>query len=159
VNSKRYVLAVAALIWNEAGQLLLLQRAASCQHFAGQWEPPGGKADPGEEVGATVLREVREETGLEIVLDAVAGVGEFELPQLRVAVLFFHAQVGSGALRTSPEHSDCRWVTPAAAKNMHLTDVLRHFGEGAGMFVPGWDRHARSRHPPQVPLRARGEPE
>jgi 8-oxo-dGTP diphosphatase len=122
MNDKRYVLSVGALVWNEAGRLLLLRRASSSKHFAGEWEPPGGKALTGEEAGMTVLREVREETGLEVELDAVAGAVEFELPLLRVAVLYFHAHADTGIPRVSAEHEDLRWVNPAEINSMNLTE-------------------------------------
>ncbi len=122
MNDKRYVLSVGALVWNEAGCLLLLRRASSSKHFAGEWEPPGGKALTGEEVGTTVLREVREETGLDVELDAVAGAVEFELPQLRVAMLYFQAHAVSGVPRVSAEHQDLRWVNPGEIKSMNLTE-------------------------------------
>lgn len=137
MNQKRYVLSVGALVWNDAGQLLLLLRASGSKYFAGQWEPPGGKALPGEEVGLTVLREVEEETGLEVRLEAVAGATEFELPHLRVAMLYFHAHPVAHVPRVSAEHDDIRWVNPPEINSMNLTEPFRRL---LGLHTP-WMRH------------------
>ena len=53
---------------------LLCRRAATMRNHAGQWALPGGRCDPGETVEQTALRELHEELGLELGLDAVIGV-------------------------------------------------------------------------------------
>ncbi len=50
---------VAAIIRNEAGQILFLVRADN-----GLWDLPAGAIDPGETPAQAIVREVREETGL-----------------------------------------------------------------------------------------------
>ena len=42
-----FVVAPKVMVRNQAGQYLFLRRSADSKHFAGQWEMPGGKADPG----------------------------------------------------------------------------------------------------------------
>ncbi len=58
-----------ALVPNERGELLVTRRTDD-----GLWHPPGGYADLGETTTHTVVREVREETGLEIEPVRVIGV-------------------------------------------------------------------------------------
>ena len=53
---------------------LLCRRATTMRNHAGQWALPGGRCDPGESVEQTALRELHEELGLELGLDAVMGV-------------------------------------------------------------------------------------
>jgi len=127
--ASRYVLSVGALIWNASGELLLLRRSASCRRFPGYWETPGGKVNAGEEVEPAICREVEEETGLECVLDGVAGATEFALPQLRVVMLYFNAHVDRRAPRLSAEHSEFRWVKPSMLAAMDLTEPFRRLLE------------------------------
>ncbi len=56
--------AVAALISDSQGRLLIVERAREPQK--GTWDLPGGFADPGESAEDALRREVREELGLEI---------------------------------------------------------------------------------------------
>jgi ADP-ribose pyrophosphatase YjhB (NUDIX family) len=59
---------VAAVIFD--GERVLLQR----RDDNGRWGLPGGGVDPGESVHAAIVREVREETGLEVEPLRVIGV-------------------------------------------------------------------------------------
>jgi 8-oxo-dGTP pyrophosphatase MutT (NUDIX family) len=58
-----------------AGQkLLITRRARGLRSHAGQWALPGGRRDPGESSEAAALRELHEETGLQLNADAVLGL-------------------------------------------------------------------------------------
>ncbi|MGF1453646.1 MAG: NUDIX domain-containing protein [Opitutales bacterium] len=56
--------AAAVWIFNEAGELLLIERGH--EPGKGMLAPPGGFVDPGESLETTALREIREEVGLEL---------------------------------------------------------------------------------------------
>src|SRR5258708_6502707 len=58
-----------AVILNPAGEVLLQRRSDN-----GQWGLPGGAIDPGEEPADAVIREVREETGLDVLPERIVGV-------------------------------------------------------------------------------------
>ena len=60
----RRVVAVGAVIVDDAGRILLVLRKNEPQ--AGYWSLPGGKVEPGETAVDAVVREVAEETGLQI---------------------------------------------------------------------------------------------
>ena len=60
----------AACIRDSTGRILLLHR----NEAGGLWSFPGGAMDPGESIADAVVREVREETGLEVEPVAVIGV-------------------------------------------------------------------------------------
>jgi 8-oxo-dGTP diphosphatase len=56
---------VAAVIVRNDGRFLLAQRPAG-KVYAGYWEFPGGKIEPGEEPAAALARELNEELGIEV---------------------------------------------------------------------------------------------
>ena len=62
-----------AIIPYPQNQILLIKR--STPPFVGYWALPGGRVNPGETVEQTIVREVKEETGLDITL--VRKVGEY----------------------------------------------------------------------------------
>lgn len=53
-------------------QLLLIRRALA--PLKGYWAPPGGYVECGESLTEAAIREVREETALEVVIDELIGV-------------------------------------------------------------------------------------
>jgi 8-oxo-dGTP diphosphatase len=60
------VLVVAAALFDPAGQVLIAQRPAG-KALAGRWEFPGGKVGTGESERSALVRELREELGIEVM--------------------------------------------------------------------------------------------
>jgi len=65
-SSSAAVQVVAAVIVRADGRFLLAQRPAG-KVYAGYWEFPGGKIEPGETPAEALVRELREELGIEVV--------------------------------------------------------------------------------------------
>lgn len=121
---KPFGLAVGAFINNGKGCYLLIQRSQKSNHFADCWETPGGKMEYGEPFDLALMREVKEETGLTISLDGVAGVSEFELPHIRVVMLYMKAHVVEGEISLSEEHKDYLWLPLKKFQEKMLTPAL-----------------------------------
>jgi 8-oxo-dGTP diphosphatase len=62
-----------AIITKPPNMILLIKRLT--MPFSGYWALPGGRLDPGETVEETVIREVKEETGLDVTI--VRKIGEY----------------------------------------------------------------------------------
>jgi 8-oxo-dGTP diphosphatase len=60
-----------AIIPYRDNKILLIKR--NTRPFIGYWALPGGRMDPGETIEQTVVREVKEETGLDIAIVSVVG--------------------------------------------------------------------------------------
>lgn len=80
-----------ALIEHE-GRLVLIRRLAD--PLAGYWAPPAGYVESGESVPQAVVREAREETGLEIALDGLHDV--YSRADVNVLIVAYRARVVGG---------------------------------------------------------------
>lgn len=78
----------AALIQRPDGAFLLAQRPAG-RVFAGHWEFPGGKVEAGESASQALIRELREELGIEVKLAYPWLTRIFNYPHAKVRLKFF----------------------------------------------------------------------
>ncbi|KAF8542593.1 NUDIX hydrolase domain-like protein, partial [Trichophaea hybrida] len=104
-------------------QLLLLRRAPT-DSFPNRWEVPGGGTEPCDATLLdTVVREVREETGLEVVaVTHDLGVVEFVGRGGRGKKFSFVVEVVEGEVRTNPgEHTEWRWCTGEDVGGLKIT--------------------------------------
>ena len=103
---------VAAMIWQE-GRFLLCRRPA--QKARGlQWEFVGGKVEKGETRPQALIREVREELGMEIAVEQPLLTVIHAYPDVSVQLTLFRARIAAGAPRLL-EHAAMAWVTPEQA--------------------------------------------
>jgi 8-oxo-dGTP pyrophosphatase MutT (NUDIX family) len=66
--------AVCVVVRGDERSLLITRRAAGLRSHAGQWALPGGGRDPGESAPDAALRELHEETGVQIAAGDVLGM-------------------------------------------------------------------------------------
>ncbi|HMB04079.1 MAG TPA: (deoxy)nucleoside triphosphate pyrophosphohydrolase [Isosphaeraceae bacterium] len=71
-----------------AGRYLIRRRPPGSV-YAGYWEFPGGKCEPGESPDAAARRECREEIGIDVRVGSVRRVVEYRYPHGRVEMSFF----------------------------------------------------------------------
>jgi 8-oxo-dGTP diphosphatase len=129
MSQKPFGIAVRAIVRDKDGNCLLLRRSSKNRGHVGRWEWPGGKLDAGESLDAAVCREVREETGLEVVLTGFAGAFHVEMARQYLVVLCMEAELSKGTLRLSVEHDDYQWVRLRNVPQWKLTDGLDSFAE------------------------------
>jgi ADP-ribose pyrophosphatase YjhB (NUDIX family) len=122
--------AASAVVVDDAGRILLHRRTDNAL-----WSIPGGAMEVGESIAETVVREVKEETGLDVEPERVVGiysnprhVVEYADGEVRqqFSVCFACRLVG-GQVATSDESSEVGFFTPAEieAMPMHASIHLR----------------------------------
>lgn len=118
------------MVHDAAGRLLLIRRAHAPS--AGLWSLPGGRVERGESDADAVVRELREETGLDVVPGELAGTVTREPYEIRD----YLCTVRGGLLRAGDDAADARWVDAAdfasleraGALTAGLADTLRAWG-------------------------------
>jgi 8-oxo-dGTP diphosphatase len=105
------MLHVAAAIIRRNGEILICQRrpGGGC---GGLWEFPGGKLEPDETPERCVIRECREELGVEIRLNGLREQSSYRYPEKEIVFSFFEAELLSGdpCLRV---HQAMAWRPPS----------------------------------------------
>jgi 8-oxo-dGTP pyrophosphatase MutT (NUDIX family) len=110
----RLVPSAVAVICNDAGDVLLTRRANN-----GLWCLPSGQMEPGESIADTVVREVAEETGLDVVIECPVGVYSRPHPYyaargLQVVAFVFVCRAVGGVLGLSEETTEVGYFPPDA---------------------------------------------
>jgi ADP-ribose pyrophosphatase YjhB (NUDIX family) len=116
-------------VHDDRGRLLLVRRANPPAQ--GLWSIPGGRVEPGEDDEAAVVREVAEETGLDVVPERLVGSVERDGPAGDVYVIEdFLCRVAGGRLAAGDDASDAGWFTAAALDHLPTSPgLLEALGE------------------------------
>ena len=98
----------AGLVFRD-GKLLITQRYTDA-HLGGLWEFPGGKVECDETFESCLVRELREELGIEVTVHELIETIEHDYPEKRVRLKFFRCEW----LANEPQALGCpafAWIT------------------------------------------------
>ncbi|GIP41237.1 putative MutT/NUDIX-like protein [Paenibacillus sp. J31TS4] len=123
-----HIVAVSGVVENELGQILLVKT-----HHGG-WVCPGGQVEAGENLIEALIREIKEESGIDVTVSCLFGVfsntgvhkwhdGVTDVPT-KVMLDFVCKPVG-GALGTSEETSESRWVERETVLDLVTAPAIR----------------------------------
>lgn len=120
--------AAAVAIFNDRKEILLLHRKDN-----GKWTMPGGTLELGESMTSCALREVKEESGLDVeILDII---GTYTDPDIRIAysdgevrqefTIVYYGEVRGYDVELDHESSGYVWVPLSDIKSLPLADSQR----------------------------------
>ena len=103
-------LEVAVAVIEREGKFLIAQRKPE-DSFGGQWEFPGGKLRPGEDLAECLTREIREELGVTISVGPRLCVIDHTYPTRAIRLHCFACRIAEG----EPQAIECsqwQWIGP-----------------------------------------------
>ncbi|NBV54519.1 MAG: NUDIX hydrolase [Proteobacteria bacterium] len=124
-----YDVRLYALLTDSESNLLILQLPKEYDESAANtWTLPGGKLEPTDEPAHGLLREIREETGLEATISGLCGLARWSTRNSKKLAIFYKAQVSGQkpTLKLSGEHQRAIWINPQEADQFpfHRPDML-----------------------------------
>ena len=119
---------VVAIVQDEHGRILLIHKTDN-----NLWALPGGGHEIGESIVDTVVREVKEETGYDVEVEALTGtytnprhVMAYDDGEVRQQFsLAFRAKLVGGEARTSSESREVVWWEPARLDELDMHPSMR----------------------------------
>jgi len=121
---QRPILGVGALIF-EQDRILLVERGRD--PLKGYWSLPGGVLETGETLAEGIVREVREETGLDVRPAAVLEIFERIIrdaqgkPEYHYVLIDYICRVAGGTLRAGDDVSKTAWVPHGKLADYRIT--------------------------------------
>jgi ADP-ribose pyrophosphatase YjhB (NUDIX family) len=120
--------AASAVVTDREGRILLQRRRDN-----DLWSIPGGAMEIGEDIATAAVREVKEETGLDV--EPISLVGIYSDPQYVVAYsdgevrqqfsICFACRVVGGQIATSNESSEVGFFTPQEIEDLPMHESIR----------------------------------
>lgn len=135
MNGKKLVLVVACALVDPDGRVLIARRPQG-KTLAGLWEFPGGKVEPEEQPEIALIRELKEELGIDVTEACLAPVtfASHAYEDFHLLMPVYVCRRWNGEVERR-EHSEIRWVRPVKLREFpmppadepliaHLIDLL-----------------------------------
>jgi len=125
----RPIVGVGAVVRDDDGRVVLVKRGHA--PLAGEWSLPGGTVEVGETLEAAVVREIREETGLLVVVGPVVEVFDRILPdehgrvRYHFVIVDYLCRIRGGKLEAGSDVEDAALVAPEALDPYRLNEKAR----------------------------------
>ena len=136
ILEKKIVVAVKGIVVNK-GRTLIVKRSDNDEFGADTWECVGGKIEFGEGLEAALIREIKEEVGLDVTVEKLLYAATFKTdPTRQVVILTYLCRSEEADIKLSLEHSEFIWATKYQLKQLLNIDILEDFEKNNVFSLP-----------------------
>lgn len=118
--------ATGVVIENDRGEVLLIQKSRG--PYIGYWVVPGGRIIPGEKSDECAIREVKEETGLDVEIVKNLGfeedITEINGKMTHLILPQFYAKLKGGRLNAADDAKDAKWFSKEELKKLKTLPTM-----------------------------------
>ena len=122
---KPYGLTVRGIIKNENDEILIVKRHPKSKTDPEMWELPGGKVEKGEHFADALVREIKEETNLDVKVGDFCEAVQNDYMHKRTVQLMMYLTDIEGDVKISDEHTDWMWADLEKMKGLEISTSLK----------------------------------
>jgi 8-oxo-dGTP diphosphatase len=120
-----YGLTVRGIIKNNANEILIVKRHPKSRTDPEMWELPGGKVENGEFFADALVREIKEETDLDVEVGDFAEAIQNDYMHKRTVQVMMYLDDVKGEVKISDEHTDWMWADLEKIKGLEISTSLK----------------------------------
>lgn len=121
---KTYGLTVRGIIKNN-DEILVVKRHPKSRTDPEMWELPGGKVESGEFFTDALVREIKEETNLDVSVADFCEAIQNDYSHKRTVQIMMYLENIEGEVKISDEHTDWKWATLEEIKTLNISTSLK----------------------------------
>ncbi len=122
---KSYGLTVRGIIKNDSGEILIVRRHPKSRTDPEMWELPGGKVEKGEHFADALVREIKEETNLDVNVGDFCEAVQNDYSHKRTVQLMMYLDDVEGSVAISEEHTEYMWASIEKIESLELSSSLK----------------------------------
>ena len=122
---KAYGLTVRGIIKNDSGEILIVKRHPKSKTDPEMWELPGGKVEKGEFFADALVREIKEETNLDVSVGDFAEAIQNDYSHKRTVQIMMYLVDVEGEVKISDEHTDFMWASLDKIRTLDISTSLK----------------------------------
>ena len=122
---KSYGLTVRGIIKNDSGEILIVRRHPKSRTDPEMWELPGGKVEKGEHFADALVREIKEETNLDVNVGDFCEAVQNDYSHKRTVQLMMYLDDVEGSVAISEEHTEYVWASIEKIESVELSSSLK----------------------------------
>jgi 8-oxo-dGTP diphosphatase len=122
---KGYGLTVRGIIKNDSGEILIVKRHPKSRTDPEMWELPGGKVENGEHFADALVREIKEETNLDVNVGDFCEAVQNDYSHKRTVQLMMYLDDIKGSVEISEEHTEFKWASLEEIRTLEISTSLK----------------------------------